>query len=81
MTEESGNNHRLKSLPIDCPWSASSTTKTDRHNIAEILLKVALNTTLTLALRCISLLHFTIGLGFGNCNYIVSLDRNKLYVY
>jgi hypothetical protein len=44
MTEESGNNHRLKSLPIDCPCSASSTTKTDRHNIAEILLKVALNT-------------------------------------
>jgi hypothetical protein len=44
VTEESGNNHRLKSLLIACPWSASSTTKTDRHDIAEILLKMALNT-------------------------------------
>jgi hypothetical protein len=40
-----------KSLPVACPWlvvlsgySASSTTKTGRHDIAEILLKVALNT-------------------------------------
>jgi hypothetical protein len=42
---------RDKSLPVACPWSvvltgysASSTTKTGRHDIAEILLKVALNT-------------------------------------
>jgi len=39
------------SLPVACPWPvvlsgilASSTTKTGRHDIAEILLKVALNT-------------------------------------
>jgi hypothetical protein len=39
------------SLPVACPWSvvlssttASSTTKTGRHDIAEILLNVALNT-------------------------------------
>jgi hypothetical protein len=40
------------SLPVICPWSvvltgyslASSTTKTGCHDIAEILLKVALNT-------------------------------------
>jgi hypothetical protein len=54
----------------------SSTNKTDRHDITEILLKVAFNTTaliLTLTLRCIALLHFTIGLGFENCNYIVNL--------
>jgi hypothetical protein len=38
-------------LPVACPWSlfspgtpVSSTTKTGRHDIAEILLKVALNT-------------------------------------
>jgi hypothetical protein len=38
-------------LPVVCPlsvvlsgYSASSTTKTGRHEIAEILLKVALNT-------------------------------------
>jgi hypothetical protein len=38
-------------LPVACPWSvvlswhpASSTTKTGRHDIAEILLKVALST-------------------------------------
>jgi hypothetical protein len=35
-------------LQVACPWSvvlsASSTTKTGRHDIAEILLKVALNT-------------------------------------
>ena len=58
--------------------------QTDRHDIAKILLKETFNTTtltLTLTLRCISLLHFTIGLGFENCNYIVNLDRNKLYVY
>jgi hypothetical protein len=35
--------------PVACPWSVvlsgySSTTKTGRHDIAEILLKVALNT-------------------------------------
>jgi hypothetical protein len=68
-----------------CQWLAtvrrfspvSSTNKTDRHDIVEILLKVALNTTtitLTLTLRCIALLHFTIGLGFGNCNYILSVS-------
>jgi hypothetical protein len=40
----------IKVLPVACPWyfsldtSASSTTKTGRHDIAEILLKVALNT-------------------------------------
>jgi hypothetical protein len=44
VTEENGNNHRLKGLPIACPWSASSTTKTGRHDVAEILLKVALST-------------------------------------
>jgi hypothetical protein len=40
-----------QSLPVGCPWSvvlsgysASSTTKTGRHDIAEILLKVVLNT-------------------------------------
>jgi hypothetical protein len=43
VTEENGNNHRLKGLPIVCPWSASYTTETGRHDIAEILLKVALN--------------------------------------
>jgi hypothetical protein len=43
VTEENGNNHRLKGLPIACPWSANYTTKTGRHDIAEILLKVALN--------------------------------------
>jgi hypothetical protein len=39
------------SLPVICQWSvfspstpASSTTKSGRHDIAEILLKVALNT-------------------------------------
>jgi hypothetical protein len=39
------------SLPVACPWlvvlsgySASSTTKTGRNDIAEILLKVALST-------------------------------------
>ena len=36
------------SLPGACPWSvvlsASSTTQTGRHDIAEILLKVVLNT-------------------------------------
>ena len=33
------------SLPVAWPWSViSSTTKTGRHNIAEILLKVVLNT-------------------------------------
>ena len=39
------------SLPVACPWSvvlcsttASSSTNTGRHDIAEILLKVALNT-------------------------------------
>ena len=38
-------------LPVACPWSvvlsgtlASSTTKTGRHDIADILLKVALST-------------------------------------
>jgi hypothetical protein len=29
---------------VGCSLWASSTTKTDRHDIAEILLKVALNT-------------------------------------
>jgi hypothetical protein len=35
------------SLPVACPLSgtpASSTTKTSRHDIVELLLKVALNT-------------------------------------
>jgi hypothetical protein len=39
------------SLPVACPWSvvlcsttASSSTNTGRHDIAKILLKVALNT-------------------------------------
>jgi hypothetical protein len=38
-------------LPVACPWTvvvsgtpAFSTTKPDRHDIAEIFLKVALNT-------------------------------------
>jgi hypothetical protein len=41
--------HNRKILPVACPWSvvlsgysASSTTKTGRHDIAEILLKLAL---------------------------------------
>ena len=47
----STRSRKLKSLPVACPWSmvlsgnlTSSTTKTGRHDIAEILLKVALNT-------------------------------------
>ena len=68
-----------------CQWLAtgrrfspvSSTNKTDRNDIAEILLEVAFNTTtliLTLTLRFMSLLHFTIGLGFANCNYTLSVS-------
>ena len=46
----STRNRKWSSLPIACPWSvvlsgySSSTTNTGRHDIAEILLNVALNT-------------------------------------
>jgi hypothetical protein len=38
---------KVYQFTVTCPWSvvpASSATKTGRHDIAEILLKVALNT-------------------------------------
>jgi hypothetical protein len=52
-TKTNNNNFYTDSMfRVACPWSwfspgtpASSTTKTDRHDIAEILLKVALSTT------------------------------------
>ena len=67
------------SLSVTCVRSVvSSTNRTERHYIAEILLKVALNTT-TLTLLCIVCRCFFYTASFKSIKIIVSCHGYKTY--